>query len=117
MNREYIVRHQIERLGCNVELVDGEWTSVPFKALISPLWRKKSSNFEEKYTQLGGNLDEYYLYIGSSNHIITDLSDDALLVWDDEKYEFKHKDVVKVDDEVLYYNGILRKLKGDNDEH
>jgi hypothetical protein len=117
LNREYIIRHQIEKLGCTVELIDGEWKSVPFKALISPLWRKKSSNFESNYTELGSAFNEYYLYVGSSNHCITDLSDDALLILGDDKFEFKHKDGVKIDDEVLYYNGILRKLKGEADEN
>lgn len=110
MNKEYIIRHRIEKLGRSVVLSDGEWNSVPFKALISPLWRKKSSNFESIHTELGSCFSEYYLYIGSSNHNITDLSDDALLMFDGNTYEFKHRDKVIVDDKLLYYTGILRKL-------
>lgn len=113
MNKESIIRQQIERTGRTVILIDGEWQSVPFKALVSPLWRKKSSKFENKLTELGGNLSEYYLYIGSANHRITDLSNNALVKIGDNYYEFKHRDEVVVDDSVLYYNGILRKLKGD----
>lgn len=115
MNKEYIIRHNIEKLGRSVMLNDGEWSSVPFKALISPLWRKKSSNFESVHTELGSCLSEYYLYIGSSNHNILDLSDDAVLVLDEENYEFKHRDKVVVEDKLLYYTGVLRKLtSGDN---
>lgn len=115
MNSENIIRHQIERLGATVVVKDGEWKSVPYKALVSPLWRKKSSNFENKYTELGGVLNEYYLYIGASNHNITSLSDDAVLTLNDEKYEFKHRDSVKVSDKTIYYTGILRKLKGEDE--
>lgn len=116
MNKQHIIRKEIERLGSTVIINDGEWSSVPFKAIIYPLWRKKSSNFEKKLTELGGNLMEYYHYIGSANHSITDLSEDALLVYDGEKYEFKHSDKSVVDDQVLYYTGILRKLKEDGND-
>lgn len=112
MNAQYIIRHRIERLGRSVMLKDGEWNSVVFKALISPLWRKKSSNFENAYTELGSSLSEYYLYIGSANHNITDLSDDAVLMLDGEIYEFKHRDKTVVGDKLLYYTGVLRKLRG-----
>ena len=113
MNKEYVIRHHIEKLGRSVILSDGEWNSVVYKALITPLWRKKSSNFENSYTEVGCCFSEYYLYIGSSNHNITDLSDDAILMMDGDSYEFKHRDKVIVDDKLLYYTGILRKLKGD----
>ncbi len=113
MNKELTIRNQIEKNGSSVYLVDGEWTSVPFSAFVSPLWRKKSSNFENVLTELGGNLSEYYLYIGGADHNIAELSDDALLVSDGTYYEFKHRDKVTVGDEILYYNAILRKLKGD----
>lgn len=113
MNREYIIRHNIERLGKSVTLVDDEWHSVPYKALVSPLWRKKSASFERKYTELGSCGSEYYLYIGSANHNITDLSDNAVLILDGDAYEFKHRDKVVVDDELLYYTGVLRKLTED----
>lgn len=110
MNKEYIIRHHIEKLGRSVMLCDGNWNSVVFKALISPLWRKKSSNFESVHTELGSCFSEYYLYIGSSNHDITDLSDNAVLTLDGDTYEFKHRDKVIVDDKLMYYTGILRKL-------
>lgn len=116
MSSEYIIRRRIERTGNTVSIRDGDWCSVPFKALISPLWRKKSSAFENSYTELGGNLNEYYLYIGSANHSITELSEEALLHFGDEVFEFKHRDCVKVNDTVLYYTGILRRLKGVRDE-
>ncbi|MGN0535667.1 MAG: hypothetical protein ACI4IR_06690 [Eubacterium sp.] len=112
MNSEYIIRRQIERAGNTVSLRDGDWRSVPFKALISPLWRKKSSAFENSFTELGENLHEYYLYIGSASHAVTELSDDALLYSNGQVYEFKHRDCVRVNDTVLYYTGILRRLKG-----
>lgn len=114
MNAQHIIQKEIEALGSTVVLTDGEWSSVPFKAILSPLWRKKSSNFEKRLTEIGNSFMEYYQYIGSANHSITDLSDDALLIFDGEKYEFKHRDKVNADDKVLFYTGILRKLKGDD---
>ena len=109
-----MIKRQIDKLGATIQLVDGEWSSMPFKALVSPLWRKKSSNFEPRVTELGSNLHEYYLYIGPAQHNICDLSDDAILKFGDDLFEFKHRDVVIINDEVLYYNGILRKLKGES---
>ena len=116
MNAQHIIQKEIEKLGLTVILTDGEWTSVPFKAMISPLWKKKSSDFEKKLTELGGSLKEYYQYIGSANHSITDLSEDALVISDGERYEFKHRDKIISDNTVLYYTGILRKLNGDDDD-
>lgn len=118
MNAQHIIQKEIEKIGSTVILTDGEWSSVPFKAILRPMWRKKSSNFEKRLTELGGSLMEYYQYIGAASHCITDLTEDALLIFNDEKYEFKHRDKVISDNKVLYYTGILRKLKGDdNDEY
>lgn len=113
MKQEYIIRHLIEESGCSVELFDGEWRSVVYNAIIYPLWRKKSSDFESSYTEIGTELSEYYHYIGSSNHAITELSDNALLKSGDTYYEFKHRDEVRYKNGVLYYSAILRKLKGE----
>ncbi|MCM1114360.1 MAG: hypothetical protein NC397_02565 [Clostridium sp.] len=112
MNTEYIIRHNIEKLGSMVEIKDEDWKSMPFKALITPLWRKKSSNFEAQYTELGESKSEYFLYIGPANHNITALSDRAMLLCGERIYEFKHSDRREIHDEVLYYTGILRLLKG-----
>ena len=56
MNTRHIIQKEIENLGATVIITDGEWSSVPFKAILRPLWRKKSSNFEKKLTELGGSL-------------------------------------------------------------
>lgn len=118
MNASHIIQKEIERIGSMVMITDGEWSSVPFKAIISPLWRKKSSNFEKKLTVLGGSIMEYYQYIGGANHAVTDLTENALLIFNGDKYEFKHRDKIIAENRVLYYTGILRKLNGDdNDEY
>ena len=116
MNKELVIRHQINRLGRRVVITDGDWTSVPHKAIVEPLWRHKSSNFEPKFRELGNILNEYYAYICDSSHDITALSDDAIVWIDSNAYELKHKDSVKCGDSVLYYNGILRRLRGYEDE-
>ncbi len=43
MNTRHIIQKEIENLGATVIITDGEWSSVPFKAILRPLWRKKSS--------------------------------------------------------------------------
>lgn len=111
MNLAQIVKKQLEKAGSTVCLKDGEWTSTPFKACVNCLWRKKSSAFEDNYTQIGANGAQYYLYIGPASHDITALSDGALLEFDGVCYEFKRRDAVKFCDEVIYYTGIMRRIK------
>lgn len=111
MKSTQIIKNQIERSGSTVYLKDGEWTSTPFRACVSCLWRKKSSAFEDNYTQIGANGSQYYLYIGPVGHDITALSDEAVLELDGVKYEFKRKDAVRFCDEIVYYTGILRRIK------
>lgn len=116
MDTQGIIKRQIEKIGSTVELRDGAWSSVPYRAVISPLWRKKSSEFEEKLTELGADISEYYLYIGGADHNITALSDEAVLICGGKAYEFKHGDSRASADRTLYYIGILRKLRGGNFE-
>lgn len=112
MNKANIIKRQLDLTGRCVYLKDGEWTSMPIRAEISHLWRKKSSAFEPEYTELGVSNAEYYLYIGPYNHDITSLSKEAVLIADDEQYEFKCADAVTFGSEVIYYTGILRRLAG-----
>ena len=114
MNKADVIKAQLSKIGSTVYLKDGEWASMPFKASLSRLWRKKSSGFEHILTELGDVGSDYYLYIGPYNHDIRTLSDKGLLLYNGDEYEFKCKDPVTFDDTVLYYSGVLRKLrKGD----
>ncbi len=115
MNQEFIIKKQIEMAGKEVRFSEYGWDSAPFRAVVTHLWRRKSSDFEPKFTEIGAAYSQYYLYIGSSEHDITSLSDDALLVMDGEKYEFKCKDAVFFDNRIIYYTGILRALKENSD--
>lgn len=117
MNKAEMIKNQLSRAGCTVYLKDGEWVSMPFKAGLSRLWRKKSSDFEHTVTELGDAGSDYYLFIGPYNHDIRTLSDNGVLLYDGDEYEFKCKDPVMFDDTVLYYSGVLRKIrKGDYNE-
>lgn len=117
MNKAEIIKSQLARIGVTVCLKDGEWTSMPFKASLSRLWRKKSSGFEHTLTELGEAGSDYYLFIGPYNHNIRTLSADGILLYDGDEYEFKCKDPVMLNDTVLYYSGVLRKIRrGDYDE-
>lgn len=114
MNQEFIIKKQIEVAGKEVFLSDGRWISSPYRACVTHLWRRKSSDFEPRFTEIGNTYSRYYLYIGPSDHDITQLSDNAVLVLDNEKYEFKCKDAVFFGNKVIYYTGILRFIKEDN---
>lgn len=111
MNKAETIKKQLELLGREVRLIDGEWTSMPFKAYISHLWRKKTSNFEAKYTPLGKSFDEYYLYVGPYNHNITLLSEEAVVSAGNDKYELKCADAVLFGDDIIYYTCILKRLR------
>ena len=67
MDKALIIKRQLKIIGNTVYLHDGEWSSMPFRAVVQHLWRKKSSNFESTLTELGSVNAEYYLYIGPSN--------------------------------------------------
>ncbi len=116
MDKALIIKRQLKIIGNTVYLHDGEWSSMPFRAVVQHLWRKKSSNFESTLTELGSVNAEYYLYIGPSNYNIKTLSETATLTLGSEVYEFRCKDAVSEGDSVLYYTGILRKV-GDSDEN
>lgn len=113
MKKELLIKAQIDKIGRQIYLQDGDWTSMPFNACISHLWRKKSSDFEPDYTELGKVSRDYYLYIGPYNHNICDLSDDTVVLMDGEKFIFRCKDPVLFGSNAIYYTGILRKLKGE----
>lgn len=112
MNKAHIIRSQLDKAGRTVCLKDGEWKSVPYNACISHLWRKKTSSFEANYGELGKSFYAYYLYIGPYSHDITALSDEAVLELGGEEYEFKCADAVFFNSEVIYYTGILKRLRG-----
>lgn len=111
MNQEFIIKKQIEIAGQEVHFREDGWNSAPFRAVVTHLWRRKSSDFEPKFTEIGSAYSQYYLYIGPSDHNITLLSDEAVLVMNGDKYEFKCKDAVFFNNKVIYYTGILRVLK------
>ncbi|MDD6728275.1 MAG: hypothetical protein PUE08_03530 [Eubacteriales bacterium] len=111
MVNKKLIKRQLERIGNSVYLKDGSWNSTPYKAYIYPLWRRKSSAFEPAYTEVGTNSREYYLYIGPYDHDITTLSDMGKTVFDGNEFTFTRRDSVKIDNEIIYFTGILKKLK------
>ncbi len=113
MDKKCIIKNHIDKLGRYAYITDDDWTSMPFKVCINHLWRRKSSLFEPEHTVLGKSQSKYYLYIGPYNHDITVLTDNAVLMIENEKFEFKCADAVYFDDEVIYYTGILRLIEGD----
>ncbi|MDE6470244.1 MAG: hypothetical protein K2L19_04405 [Eubacterium sp.] len=114
MNRADMIKRQLDKAGRTVYFKDNNWMSTPFCACISPLWRKKTANFEPKYTELGQSFREYYLYTGPYDHDVTELSDEAMVIFGKDKFEIKCADAVVFSDEIIYYTAILKKLKGEN---
>lgn len=115
MNREYKVKHGLNKVGSEVYLEDGGWISVPFRAVITPKWKSDKSDFELKETEIGRVRFDYYTYIGPFDHNILVLSDGAFLYSGGNKYIFKKRDAVLLDNKVLYYSGILRKVWENHD--
>ena len=111
MNSAYIIKDQLDKIGSTAVLKDGDWTSMPFKCTVSPLWRKKSSAFDDDVTELGTNEARYHLYLGPKTHNVMEISDNGYLQTSSGKYKFLRKDAVKINDEVIYYTGILREIK------
>ena len=53
MRSGYIIKNHLDKIGIEATLYDGEWNSMPFKCTVNPLWRKKSSAFDDDVTELG----------------------------------------------------------------
>ena len=111
MNSAYIIKNQFDKIGSTAVLKDGDWTSMPFKCTVSPLWRKKSSAFDDNVTKVGTNKARYHLYIGPKTHNIFEIEEDGRLIYNDISYKFLRKNAVKINDETIYYTGILREVE------
>ena len=119
MNSAYIIKNQLDKIGSTAVLKDGDWTSMPFKCTVSPLWRKKSSAFDDSVTKVGTNKARYHLYkmgkrVNSTDKTKTrifEIEEDGRLIYNDISYKFLRKNAVKINDETIYYTGILREVE------
>ena len=110
MNRGKKVKNGLKKVGREVFLADGDWSSTPFYAVIEQRWKNNKSDFEFSETEIGRVSADYYTYIGPYNHNILALSDNACLYADGVKYIFRQRDAAKQQNEVLFYSGILRRV-------
>ncbi len=108
MDRRYKIKNGLKKAGCQVRLCSGDWFSMPYYAVIQHNHRKTKSNFADSHTEIGFVDRDYYTYIGPFDHDITAVSD-AVLHTDNEDYVFIKKEAVRVNDETIYYFGILKK--------
>ena len=108
-----------ERYGREAKLtVIAEQTQVTeFKAFVQPLRYKNKLYLRGKYTEIGKNKEDYYLYIGppeidisSVDGVFTLLSigDTGYLVYRSEKHNVGGKDI--------YIWAIIRPIVEDNEE-
>ena len=111
MRSAYIIKNQLDKIGVEATLNDGKWKSMPFKCTVSPLWRKKSSAFDDSVTSAGINEARYHLYLGPKTHNILEIGEDGYLKTASGNYKFLRKNAVKINDEVIYYTGSLREIK------
>lgn len=111
MNSSLIIKKQLEKIGNVAVLKDGGWTSMPFKCSLDSLWRKKSSTFNDDVNMTGVKAERYYLFIGPYTHDITALSDNAVLSVNGKNYAFIRKNGIDINDETVYYTGIVREVK------
>ena len=98
MNSAYIIKNQLDKIGSTAVLKDGDWTSMPFKCTVS-------------VTKIGTNKARYHLYIGPKTHNIFEIEEDGRLIYNDISYKFLRKNAVKINDETIYYTGILREVE------
>lgn len=108
MDRRYKIKNGLKKAGCRVRLGSDEWRSMPYYAVIQHNHRKTKSNFDDRHTEIGVVDKDYYTYIGPFDHDITAIND-AVLYTDNQAYVFKKREAVIVNDEIIYYFGILKK--------
>lgn len=111
MNEANLIKNQLRAVGNTVYLSLDDWTSMPFKAVVNHLWRKKTSAFTAQPTEIGQVNPQYYLYVGPADHDITALGRDVILLCEDGKYKFRRMDAVRKNNEVLYFTGVLERLE------
>lgn len=99
-----------------MRLTDGDWTSMPFYAVVEDKWRDNQTNFEYVKTEIGKVSADYYTYIGPFDHDIEALSPAAMLIMDGVKYTFKKREKIVCGDDVQFYTGVLRKVWGSDDD-
>ena len=116
MRRASKVKRGLERVGKKMILGDGEWRSAPFYGVLDKKWKSNKSDFEFHETEIGKVSADYYTYIGPHNHDILALSEDACLYADGEKYIFKRRAAEKMNDEIIYYSAVVRKVWEDPDD-
>ncbi|MBR5272479.1 MAG: hypothetical protein IKU25_03680 [Clostridia bacterium] len=89
------------------------WYSTPYRALIHPLRYKNKMYLEGKFTDIGNSTSGYYLYIGPSDHDITKLGNDAVIISGDEKYVITRAERCYLGEEVTHIWAILRNVEGE----
>lgn len=116
MNKANLIKNELIKVGKEVFLADGSWVSTPFFAIIQQKWKETKTNFEPKITEIGEVSADYFVYVGPYDHDIEALSDNALLLFGDEKYIFKKKERVVIGGVTQYFWGILRRVWGEDDD-
>lgn len=112
MNIAKSIKKQLAVAGKKVYLSDGEWISTPFKAVVEQTWRKNKTNFEDTFTAAGLASADYFIYIGPYDRDIMSLSENCVVIQDNDRYCFKKRERVEIAEGIVYHWGILRRLRG-----
>ena len=86
------------------------WYSSPYRALIQPLRYKNKMYLEGKHTDIGLSDTGYYLYIGPSDHDLTKIADDVVIICGNEKYVITRAERCFLGDEITHIWAILRSV-------
>jgi hypothetical protein len=91
---------------------DESWQSEQFRAFIQPLRYKNKMYLEDKRVTLGIGDMSYYLYLGPSDHDLTELdTDEYLLKTDGEKYILTRAEKLYFSDSVAYIWAVIKRVK------
>lgn len=110
------VKKGLVKTGKQVYLAEGEWVSAPFYAVVAQKWRSNKSNFEPNQTPVGEVCPDYFTYVGPYDHDICALSDNAVLIYGNDKFIFKKKERVTVGGELCFYWAIARRVYDSEEE-
>lgn len=104
------IRTAMNRHGQTVHFIDKDWTSTPFKAFVQSVRYKNKMYLKDVNTPLGLANQDYFLYIGPYDHQLSQLSAEAVVRQEENKYVVVKSECVKFGNKVCYVWAIMQRL-------
>ncbi|MCC8023201.1 MAG: hypothetical protein LIO46_05400, partial [Clostridiales bacterium] len=73
------IKRQIRQIGQTVTVQNGDWTGMPYRAMIQNIRYKNKMYLQDTVTPLGPVSQDHYLYIGPFDHDLTGLPESTVL--------------------------------------